>query len=160
MATYGTFVDGVALTAAEANNMFAGGGATASNLFLFQGATKDWRLSIVTSNVLLVNKFVRFHVYINLSNQDTVGDSNTRIEHVFPVDAASGSMRVVGSGVFFDGSANVMRRAVAVKVSSTRMAFLAEGSTSLSTYLGQTGGPTLTLDPSDFVSINVCYEAA
>jgi hypothetical protein len=152
MATFGTFIDGATLKATELNDLFK---STQFLPVVSQPAS-------ITSTVRFgkyqqVNKLVFYQMSLRLTNP---GTSNTRIEVSLPVTAATNSERVIGFGFIEDDSANDVLRVAVVRVSTTKVAFLAEGSTSLTTYVGQTGGPTLTLESGDDISLNIVYEAA
>lgn len=153
MATYGTFVDGFTLSAAELNTMYS---RTSFTPELFQPSS----LTLDSSSYgyyTQVNKIVHCAVYVE---GFSAGTANNRIEVALPVTAASGSDRVLGVGYCFDSSAINIFRVACLRVSTTRVAFLADASTSMSTYLGQTGGPTFTFDDNDTVSFNIWYRAA
>jgi hypothetical protein len=154
MATFGTFVNNVSLKASELNTFFA---RTAFTPVFRQSATITTSTSTRPSNYFIVNKLVFCSVRASAT---TSGTSNNRIEFDLPVAAASNAERVIGSGFIEDNSANDIIRVIAVRVSTTRVAFLTNASTSLSTYLGQTGGPTLTIANLDIFSLFLTYEAA
>jgi len=152
MATFGTFVDGATLKATELNDLL--------KRTQFVPVVRQPNSITITSSVGFyqqVNKLVFCQIKLRLTNPGTV---NTRIEVDLPVTAATNSERVVGFGFIEDDSANDVLRVAVVRVSTTRVAFLAEGSTSLTTYVGQTGGPTLTLESNDDLGFNIVYEAA
>jgi len=153
MATFGTFVDGATLKASELNDLFI---RTSFTPVIRQSA------SITTSGAPTgfyqrVNKLILCQIALTTGNP---GTANNRIEIDLPVTAATNAERVIGFGYMEDDSANDVLRVAVVRVSTTRVAFLAEGSTSLTTYVGQTGGPTFTIDSGDRFSLNIVYEAA
>jgi len=153
MATFGTFVDGVTLKASELNDLFI---RTSFTPVLRQPAS----ISVLGGRIGFyqrVNDLILCQINVSATN---IGTANNRIEIDLPVTAATNAERVVGFGFIEDDSANVCYRVAVVRVSTTRVAFLAEGSTSLTTYVGQTGGPTLTIDTGDTVSLNIVYQAA
>lgn len=153
MATFGTFVDGNSLSASELNSFL---GKTNFTPVVTQTVSLD-RLAVSYARYFQVNKLVFFQMYFGANS---TGTANSRIEFDLPVTASSGSARVIGSGTIFDNSASDLIRVTAVRVSTTKGAFFTDSSTSLTTYLGQTGGPTLTLSLDDYLYVNVIYEAA
>lgn len=153
MATFGTFVDGVSLKASELNS------------FLIKTThTPVVRQSVTITNgsntraaYSQVNKMVFYSATIYLTS---AGTANNRIEVDLPVTAATNSAFAIGFGNYEDNSATDMFNMVAVRVSTTRVAFLTNSSTSLTTFLGQTGGPTLTIASPDVLFVTLFYEAA
>lgn len=154
MATFGTFVDGVSLKASELNDFFVN---TAFTPVFRQSATINISSSARFSSYQKVNKIVFYSAKVNVTG---AGTANNRIEMDLPVAAAANSERIIGGGHIFDDSTTDIIRVAAVRVSTTRVAFLSDLSTSLTTYLGQTGGPTLTIASGDRFSIFIAYEAA
>lgn len=154
MATFGTFVDGVSLKASEINGLFS---SVVSLPVIRQPAIVLGR-STVVGRYFIVNKLVFYSFTWATSN---TGTANNRIELDLPVTAASNSMRVIGSGIYGDSGASPSNFRVAiVQYSTTRAAFLSETTTSLTTYVGQTNGPGLTLANNDSFSGFIVYEAA
>lgn len=154
MATFGTFVDGVSLKASEINGLFA---SVESKPVIRQPGIITAR-STVVGRYFIVNKLVFYSFNWATSND---GTANTRIELDLPVTAASNSMRVIGQGTYGDFGASPSNFTVAiVQYSTTRAAFLSETTTSLTTYLGQTNGPGLTLGNNDSITGFMVYEAA
>lgn len=156
MATFGTFVDGATLKAAELNDLLK---PTSFTPVLRQSNTVTTQATQRVGLYQVVNKlvFVQVNAVVNAGSS---GTANNRIEVDLPVTAAANSVRVIGCGYIEDDSAADVFRVAVVQVSTTRVAFLAEASTSLSTYVGQTGGPTLTLAELDSVGFSIVYEAA
>ena len=154
MATYGTFADGVSLKAAEANDFFVWEDftpvVTQSNTMTFTGS--------IRARYARVNKlvFVNFAAIFN-----TTGTSNNSIEFTLPVTASSTSFRVVGSALFKDASnSNQFILGIPVLSSTTACRFLSNTSTSMTTYIGLTNGPNLTLASNDLITVRLMYEAA
>lgn len=160
MATYGTFVDGQTLTASEANDFLEWKTFPTAVLYqpsqvLVSGSGSE----AVSAWYAVVNKTVYYHVRLTCNGGS--GTANTRIEVNLPVTAAANSVRVIGTGSAYDSlSPSAGYRLAVVRVSTTRVAFLANASASLTTYLGQTNGPTLTLADNDMISFTCVYEAA
>lgn len=152
MATFGTFVDNVPLTAAELND-FLTWGTYAGNLR--QGGTAV-SISSRNSRYAQVNKTVFFSARIQVGSNSSTG----AIEFDLPVTAATNSERVIGTAIVYDASATDIIRLVAVRSSTSRMAFYSDLSTAMGTYFGATNGPALTLAVNDWVVVNVKYQAA
>jgi heme O synthase-like polyprenyltransferase len=119
------------------------------------------------SNVVSLNQAIGQYARVNdvviaaiFVQANASGTSNNRIEIDLPVAAASTNRRVIGNGAVRDASLSDFLLVSAVQYSTTRVAFFTNASTSLTTYLGQTGGPTLTLANSDSVQCLLVYEAA
>ena len=154
MATYGTFVDGVSLKASEANDFLVWTTFGASTRFK---QNTNQILSLSYLKYARVNKLVFVNAHGVFSSS---GGAGSAIEFVLPVTAADGSQKVLGSAYIEDDSANDVLRLVPVITSTTVVKFLADDSTSLSTYLGEVGGPTFTIANGDSISLNIVYEAA
>lgn len=154
MATYGTFVDGVSLKASEVNDFLVWTSFSGTGRFKQSG---NMLLSTSYLKYARVNDLVFVNAHAVFSSS---GTANNAIEFVLPVTAADGSQKVLGSAYIEDDTANDVLRLVPVSVSTTAVRFLADDSTSLSTYLGQTGGPTFTIESGDSMSLNIVYEAA
>lgn len=152
MATYGTFVDGVSLKAAEANDFF-----TDINFTPVLRQSTVPTLSTAAGAYLRVNKivFAWFRVVASSS-----GSTGNRIEIDLPVTAASSSVEVIGAGFYLDASATSYRHMAIVQFSTTRMAFLTSTGTSMTTYLGLTNGPNLRVETGDSFWGHVQYEVA
>jgi hypothetical protein len=153
VATFGTFVDGVSLKASELNDFFASKVIVPT---LRQGVTIT---GIQGNNIFyyVVNKVVYGFFTVGGNSAGTAG---TRIEVDLPVTATSSSVRVIGSGFFRDASPVSVRVVRIVQVSTTRMAFLTDTATSLTSYLGTTNGPAVTLAANDYVCGSFVYKAA
>jgi hypothetical protein len=154
MATYGTFVDDVSLKFSEVNDFFTA--QTEPFPVLTQG------VSVTYANDRLmayykVNKFVNGNFFFNVTGTGTLG---SRIEVSLPVTAASSSVRLIGEALISDISALQYRVCRIVRISTTRMAFLTDSATSLTTYLGQTNGPNIRLASNDILLGSFRYEAA
>mgnify|MGYP000293565503 CR=1 FL=1 len=154
MATFGTFVDGTSLKASELNDLFrqksdASGTPVYQSGIVTQGAG--------SLRYFTVAKFVIGFFYASISGAGTAGN---RIEAALPVTAASSSVRVIGSGLFRDNSPLGFRAIRVVQYSTTRMAFLTDTATSLTSYLGTTNGPAVTLANNDQLFGSFIYEAA
>jgi hypothetical protein len=153
VATFGTFVDGVSLKASELNDFFI---STSVVPTLRQNVT----ITGIAGNSIsyfVVNKVVYGFFRAGGNSAGTAGN---RIEVDLPVTAASSSVRVIGSGFFRDASPVSVRVVRIVQVSTTRMAFLTDTATSLTSYLGTTNGPAVTLAANDYVCGSFVYEAA
>jgi hypothetical protein len=157
MATYGTFVDGVSLKAAEANDFLVWTTFTPvlkqSNTVNLTGAPST------VGRYARVNKLVLVRIACQVATAAT-GTANNAIEINLPVTASTASMRVVGSAQLRDNSATDYILAVPVLNSTTTIRFLANAGTSLTSYVGLTGAPTLTLAEGDTVACFLSYEAA
>jgi hypothetical protein len=153
MATYGTFVDGNVLTAAEANDFLA---STTVTPVVRQNATMT--LSEGVGRRYRVNDLVYYTFTCTISGGSPT--AGTRIEVDLPITAVSDTQRSIGVGFFIDNSPSSYILTRIVKVSTTRMAFLTATSTSLTSYLGTTNGPAITLAASDAIQGFVVYEAA
>jgi FAD/FMN-containing dehydrogenase len=154
MATFGTFVDGVSLKADELNDCFR----LSSALPVVRQSATMALASTSKAFTFQVNKLVIFSCFLQIGA--STGSTGVIMEVDLPVTAASSSVRVIGSGRFQDNSANDATLIRVVQVSTTRMAFLTETTTSLTTFLGQTGGPNTPLGQNDVLSLFIMYEAA
>jgi hypothetical protein len=153
MATYGTFVDGVSLKAAEANDFLSWVSFTPSAT---QGGAAIG-VDVAIGRYAVVNKLVMCHFVIDFNGTGVAGN---RIEVTLPITALSSSARVIGTGYFWDASATDIIRAVPLQYSTTKVAFLTNTGTSLTSYLGTTNGPAVTIADNDFLSALIFYEAA
>jgi len=151
VATYGTFVDGVALTAAEINDFFVWKTYnTGSN-------TRQNNIGVAASNIIAKYAVVNKTVYYSLWSVFSLGPGAGAITLELPVTAAANSVRVIGSGYVFDASANDFIRLSVVRTSTTRASLLSNTGTSLSAYFGT--NPTFTFAASDAISVLIAYEA-
>lgn len=145
-------MDGVSLKASEANDFFKWTSFTTvcrqSNAI-----TADQSFGKYAQ----VNKTV---IYVFRFRAGGAGTAGNRIEIDLPVTAASSSVRVIGSALFNDQSASDWITCNAVQFSTTRLAFLTNTGTSLTSYLGTTNGPAITVAINDFLGGVVSYEAA
>jgi hypothetical protein len=153
VATYGTFVDNVTLKASEANDFFVWNIGPSTNPVKQSNTPAQ---SNYQRGYAQVNKMVCWYIWWQSAGN---GTSNNAITIDLPVAAAANSVRVIGAGYVFDNSVSDLIRVVVVRRSTTQVSLLAEGSTSLSTYLGQTDGPTLTLQSGDNIAFTCFYEA-
>jgi hypothetical protein len=153
MATYGTFVDDTTLKAAELNDFFP----SVSVVPVLRQPSSVTITAARYAKYFVVNKTVFYVAHMILFAGGTGGQ---RIEVDLPVAAASSSVRVIGHAYINDDSANRIYRCSVVQFSTTRAAFLSNDATSLTAYLGTSGGPNIALANNDVVSINICYEAA
>jgi hypothetical protein len=154
MATYGTFVDDVSLKFSEVNDFFTA--QTEPFPVLTQGVNVTYGNDRLMA-YYKVNKFVHGNFYLNAT---TSGTLNSRIEVSLPVTAASSSVRLIGEALIYDISAVSYRICRIVQISTTRMAFLTDSATSLTTYLGQTNGPNTRLALNDILWGSFRYESA
>ena len=152
MATYGTFVNGVSLKAAEANDFLT--------WTTFTGVLKQ-SVTVSTSTnrcrYARVNDLVIVSIFFTVSSG---GTANNRIEINLPITAATASSRTIGFGLLRDQSALTTYLAVPVLNSTTTMVFLSSSATSLTTYVGMTNGPALQLAADDTVNTTIVYQAA
>jgi hypothetical protein len=157
MATFGTFVDGVSLKAAEFNQLLV---SVSSTPVIRQSNLVSTNTSLTQGKYFLVNKLVIYN-FRWVSGVSGTGTASNRIELDLPVAAASNSMRVIGSGYYIDQSESpsAFRMAI-IQFSTTRAAFLSETTTSLATNIGQTNGPAVTIAPTDSFVGTIMYEAA
>lgn len=152
MATYGTFVDGVTLKAAEANDFFK---ELTTTTGVTQGVTPTQSTS---TSYFVVNKLV---VVYGRAQFQTAGTASSAIEMTLPVTASSGSFRAIGSGSFFDVITNTNYLLTVVKTSTTKAQFLSEGGTSLTNRFGN--NPAVTIPAGSFgaaLYYQLMYEAA
>jgi hypothetical protein len=154
MATYGTFVDDVSLKASEANDFLSWVNFTP---VLRQSVTVSTFTTGRIARYAQVNKLVIVQFYLLITG---AGTPNNAIEMNLPVTASSSSIRVVGSAWFLDGSVSDVINCVPVLNSTTTFRFLANAGTSLTSYVGLTGAPSLTLASNDFFQGYLMYEAA
>jgi hypothetical protein len=154
MATYGTFVDNVSLKAVEVNDFLVWKSFTP---VLKQNVTVQTRTFQRVAEYAQVNKLI---VVIFSLRIDSSGTANNSIEINLPVTASSASMRVIGRFTFRDQSATDDILAVPVLNSTTTFRFLANAGTSLTSYVGLTGAPGLTLAIDDSINGYLMYEAA
>jgi hypothetical protein len=154
MATFGTFANGVSLKAVELNDFLVW---TSFTPVLRQSATVATVASGRVGRYASVNKLI----YVNYNMQaNGAGTASNRFEVDLPLTAVSSSGRVAGFGVFFDASSSTIYQIIPVLVSTTRFAFITSSATSLTSYLGTTNGPAITLAVSDQLQFSVVYEAA
>jgi len=157
MATFGNFVDNTTLKATELNDLLK---PTSVIPILRQSNTLPLVASVNRLGLYqVVNKLVFFQMHA-LVDTGGAGTANNRIEVDLPVAAAANSVRVLGDGYIEDDNVEDVLRVAVVRVSTTRVAFLAQASTSLTTFVGQTNGPALTLAVGDSVGFSIVYEAA
>jgi hypothetical protein len=154
MATYGTFVDDVSLKASEINDFFTWVNFTP---VLKQNVTVSTTTATRIARYARVNKLIM--VYFSLPVSGT-GTANNAIEINLPVAASTSSIRVVGSARFFDQNALDTFNFVPVLNSTTTFRFLANAGTSLTSYVGLTGAPGLTLASGDSIRVSLMYETA
>ena len=153
MATYGTFVDGVSLKAAEVNDFFV--------WTSFTGVVKQNKTVGASTNrcrYAKVNKLI--HVTYNFAFND-FGNAGFAVEVNLPFNAPSSSSRVVGFGTMSDASTLTSYELVPVLSSTTAVRFLTSTATSLTSYFGLTNGPAITLDSdNDSINFSIVYETA
>lgn len=152
MATYGTFVDGVSLKASEANDFFA-----------WTVFTPVLRQSNVVTLTQAIGQYARVNSVVIASffvRAGGNGTSNNRIEIDLPVAAASTNRRIIGCGHVVDANLSDYFLISAVQYSTTRVAFLSNTGTSLTSYVGTTNGPAMTLANDDRIQCLLVYEAA
>lgn len=155
MATYGTFVDGVTLTASEANSIGVWNDSATPVIrqpssILIQTGTTSYM------NYVLINKLVYVQSRIVLNG---AGTANTVVLVDMPITAAAGSAHVIGEGRFNDSGTDQYLVRV-VQYSTTRFAFLTTEATSTTMYVGLTGGPGPALATNDSITFRAVYEAA
>lgn len=152
MATYGTFVNGVSLKAAEVNDFFV--------WTTFTGVLKQPGTLSTSNNVCRyarVNDLVHVsYWFIALS----AGTASNSVEVNLPITAATTSSRTVGFGSIRDDSTSTTYNVVPVLNSTTTVRFLTSSATSLTSYFGLTNGPAITLASGDSLTFSVVYEAA
>jgi hypothetical protein len=153
MATFGTFVDDVSLKANELNDFLK---RTTFTSVLTQGSVVSQQQQ-GQGFYFQVNKLVLCVVRCRPS---TSGTLNQRIEVDLPVAAVSSSVRVIGGGYVYDSSDNDVTLLRVVQYSTTKVAFLTETTTSLTTYLGQSNGPALQIANNDDIFFHCVYAAA
>jgi len=154
VATYGTFVDNVTLKASEANDFFVWSQGSATNPVKQSNTPAQ---GSYVRGYAQVNKMVCWYIWWQSAGS---GTSNNAITIDLPVAAAANSVRVIGAGYVFDSSSSDVFRVVAVRTSTTQISLLSEGSTSLTTFLGQTDGPSFLIATGDVIGLTVFYEAA
>lgn len=153
MATYGTFVNGVSLKAAEVNDFFA--------WTTFTGVLKQSNTVGASTNrcrYAKVNKLI--HVTFNFTTNGP-GTAGNAVEVNLPFNAASASARVSGIGIITDQSTLTSYTVIPVLNSTSTVRFLTSSATSLTSYFGLTNGPAITLaNDGDRVNFSMVYEAA
>ena len=154
MATYGTFVDDVSLKASEINDFFTWVDFTP---VLKQNVTVSTTTANRFARYARVNKLIMVYFQLVVSG---AGTANNAIEINLPVAASTSSIRVVGSARFFDQNAVDSFIFVPVLNSTTTFRFLANAGTSLTSYVGLTGAPGLTLASGDVFNVSLMYETA
>lgn len=154
MATYGTFVDGVSLKAAEANDFLKW---TSFSPSVFQGVNPGTK-GATFGKYARVNKFVLVIIYLEIAGSGS-GAGVHPVQVDLPLAASSSSMRVIGRATFFDFSTDYFN-AFPVLNSTTTCTFLSNTATSLTNYVGFANGPQLTLANNDVIRIQMMYEAA
>lgn len=152
MATYGTFVDGVTFKASEANDFLVWTSFTPQ---IFQGGAALGLLGGARSSYARVNDLIIYQLTVTMSTSSA--SAGSAIEALLPINASADTPRVIGSG-FILGSSNLDRFAV-VRQSATRVRFLSDTTTSLTTFIGQTNGPAITLTGNQ-IQFSIMYEAA
>ena len=157
MAVFGTFVDGVSLKASELNTL---GAASTYTPKLYQPAEIIAGISGASAFYFTMNDIVYGSLLFYCGASGTAGQ---RIEIDLPVTAASSSIRIIGTGYFWDDSAGLggeMTLVHAVQYSTTRMALLTNTANSLTTYFGTTDGPNTAVANNDFFYLQFIYKAA
>ena len=154
VATYGTFVDNTTLKASELNDFFK---RVSFTPVVRQPSSVATSTSNRSGTYFQVNKLVLCFIDFNVSG---AGTSSNRIELDLPVTAASNSVRVIGSGYFFDTSIDDIRRLAVVQYSTTRAALITGAATSPTAYFGATNGPNTALASNDDIYVKMVYEAA
>jgi hypothetical protein len=152
MATYGTFVDEVPFTAAEANDFLTWIPYDASTSVTQNNSTVT--NANYNAKYALVNKLVYYYLRFAVNSLASAGELLVGL----PVTASSGAARVSGSGFVRDASTTDLIRVACVRTSTTKFALMTDSGTSLSAYLGT--NPTLTLTNSDEIFVSIVYEAA
>jgi hypothetical protein len=152
MATYGTFVNGVSLKAAEVNDFF--------KWTTFTGVVKQPGTLGTSSNIC---RYARVNDLVIATFNFKVlgaGTASNRIEVNLPITASTTSSRSIGFGTIRDDSTSTFYRVVPVLNATGTMAFISSFATSLTTYVGMTNGPALTLASNDDIQATIVYEAA
>ena len=162
MATFGTFVDDVSLKASELNGFLKPTLSVPvmrqSNVILPQPANAT---SAPFGVYFQVNKLVIYVWRFQANENSGFGTGGNAIELDLPVTAASNSVRVIGTGFYGDNSASPpFFRMSVVQFSATRARFMTGSATSLTSYLGLTNGPALTVSNNDRFNGVIMYEAA
>lgn len=153
MATYGTFVDDTTLKASELNDFF---NSTTFTPVVRQSSSLTLS-SASYGRYFRVNQLIFCIVHALPTSSGTAGQ---RIEIDLPVAAASSSVRVLGAGYFNNESGNDIYPLAVVQYSTARVAFISEIATTLTQYLGTSGGPNTGLASGDAIGFNIVYEAA
>lgn len=162
MATFGTFVDDVSLKASELNGFLKPTLSVPvlrqSNVILPQPANS---VSAPYGVYFQVNKLVIYVWRFQSNDSSGTGTGGNAIELDLPVTAASNSVRVIGSGFYVDlGAVPPFFRMSVVQFSTTKARFITGSATSLTSYLGLTNGPALTVANGDRFNGMIVYEAA
>jgi hypothetical protein len=143
VATYGTFVDDVVLTAAETNDFLVW------QTFIpevFQPSLIALSASNRYAKYAQVNKLVIGSIALQVGG--VAGTGGNRLEFALPVTAASNSVKVIGVGW-----AENWKRLCIIRVSTTRAAVLRDNSVA-------TSGIDTALGAGVGLSFNFMYEAA
>jgi hypothetical protein len=152
MATYGTFVDGVSLKAAEVNDFFI--------WTTFTGVPKQ---SVNLSTSVNVCRYARVNDLIHVCYSfgiESAGTASNAVEVNLPVTAATTSSRTVGFGLIIDNSTSINYNVVPILNSTTTVRFLTSSATTLTSYFGLANGPAITLASGDVLRFSVVYKAA
>jgi hypothetical protein len=146
MATFGTFVDSETLKAAELNTFFE------RTLFtpVYRQAENPITLTNPYGVHFRVNKTVFCTAEAGFAGSTT---QNNILTGDLPVTAASNDVRVIGVGYILTNIGDFIRL-VAVKYSTTRVAFLSDSATSLTNYFADGQSPGAGM------GFTIAYEAA
>lgn len=155
MAKYGTFTNGSVLTAAEANDFLV---PNSVSPILWQ--TNPMTMTNSVGLWYRVNKLVFYTFTSQVAPGDTPVAGSPIIINL-PSSGAVSTTRCVGSAVFIDkGTPDVYRLLRCVKLPANQVAFLSSTATSLTSYLGTTNGPAVTLAVGDVIQGSIVYEGA
>jgi len=157
MATFGTFVSGQILTAAELNT--AG---------VYQDYTPTWTQSATITKTVNWARYSQLNKLVTVSIKMTAtgaGTANNIIKVGLPVSASANNL-LMGQASVLDVSSSPDDWAMRVPVfdSATTVAFYTWSATGIdpSLYWGLTGGGTIapTIASGDIMYLNLTYEAA
>lgn len=145
MATYGTFVDNVALTAAELNDFFVWNSFVPQ---IFQPSSISISSTLRFGKYAQVNKVVIGSAYFRTTGS---GTALNVAGFALPVTAASNSEKVIGCG-YLQTSSGYDRFSL-IRVSTTRASFVLDNS------VATTGYDTAVANGCDY-TMNFVYKAA
>ena len=145
----GTFSPGEILSAADLNAI---GTWTSYTPVLAQSGTRT--ATVDYAEYCQINKFCVANVSLTCTETGSAGNI---ISVTLPVNlATAATLRVLGSGMFFDTSGSDVRLLTAIVNSSSTVRFLVEATTDNISGLG--ANPSLALGNGDVIQFSIAYE--